>query len=126
MAILILTGQVETVRVAAKQMAPRADGGLMSSPASKQRRLQRNYQKREQWFIIQAKARLVANRPSPRAARSGIAAYLDSMNTLQQFAEEHERHMATVQQFADSQRRFAEAAHVFVRAVRINVPVGAN
>ena len=51
MALLILTRQVETVQAAAKQMAPRAEGGLMSALASKQRRLERNYQQREQWFI---------------------------------------------------------------------------
>ena len=67
MALLILTRQVETVQAAAKQMAPRAEGGLMSALASKKRRLERNYQKREQWFIEQAKARLAASRPPRRA-----------------------------------------------------------
>jgi hypothetical protein len=97
-------------------MAPSAEGGLMSALASKQRRLQRNYQQREQWFIEQAKARLVASRPPRRAPRSGIAAYLDSMNAMQQFAEEHQRYVTTVQQFADSRRGFAEAVDIFCQA----------
>jgi hypothetical protein len=112
-ALLILTRQVEKVQHAAKQMAPRGEGGLMSALASKKRRLERNYQKREQWFIEQAKVRLAASRPPRRAPRSGIATYLDNMSAIQQFVDSQQRYKTTVKQFADSQRRLAEAGAYF-------------
>ena len=63
----------------------------MTALASKQRRLRRNYQRREQWFLLQAKARLAANRRPPRVPRSGLAVHLDSMNTLRQFIEKQQQ-----------------------------------
>jgi capsid protein len=101
----------------------------MTALASKQRRSQRNYQQREQWFTEQAKARLAASRPPGRAPRSGIAANLDSMTAI---AEEHQRYMANVKQIADSQQRYiANAKQIadslpWPRAVPIFVWPSAN
>ena len=121
MARLIQTGYAKDARDAARQVAPKADG-----PAgldSKATRLRRNYIRREQWFVMQAKAQHAP-------ARSDAADFLESALKFRRFAEQQCRSLRLAEHLlrspaADLIRDLEERQRQFDKmAAAINRPFG--
>jgi hypothetical protein len=97
MARLILTGQAQNDTEASKRLAHLADGPN-TLEASKARRLLRHHRRREQWFVMRAKASLAAGREQPqtRTRRGSLVGLLASMDAARQLVESQQQflHMA--------------------------------
>jgi hypothetical protein len=98
MARLILTGEVPDAKVAARRLAPLADG-THTLDKSKAKRLERAYGRREDWFLFRAKAPSTERGRPRQNGPLFLTAYNDA-----------------VQSFLESQRRFESAAQIVAKS----------